>query len=95
MKVTISGYIVAQQYSWEKSPSFTFYGFKPDGINETIAVQPHSFEVDIPDSFDIRPGLVQNLEAEKQKLRAEFAKSVTDIDRRISELTAIGCEVAS
>lgn len=95
MKVTISGYIVAQQYSWEKSPSFTFMGFDPEGMKDTTKIQPHSFEVDIPDDFDIRIGLVQNLEAEKQKLRAEFAKSVTDIDRRISELTAIGCEVAS
>jgi len=95
MKVTIDGYIVAQQYSWEKSPSFTFFSFKPDGSDHFVAVQPHSFEVDVPDTFDIRSGLVQNLEAEKQRLRAEFAKSVTDIDRRISELTAIGCEVAS
>lgn len=95
MKVTIDGYIVAQQHSWEKSPSFKFFSFKPDSSDHFVAVQPHSFEVDVPDTFDIRSGLVQNLEAEKQRLRAEFAKSVTDIDRRISELTAIGCEVAS
>jgi len=94
MKVTITGYIVATQYSWESKPSFTFQWYEPKQ-KDTVVVCPHSFEVDVPDNFDMRPGLVANLERERQKLREEFGLRIVEIEKQISELTAIGCEVQS
>jgi len=92
MKVTIKGYIAAQRHDWQAEPSFHFFGFPPDHSKSLVVVRSHDLEIDVPDDFDIRLGLVANLEAEKQKLRADFAKSVADIERRISELQAIGYE---
>lgn len=94
MKTTITGYIVATQYPWESKPSFTFQWYEPKQ-EDTVVVRAHSFEVDVPDNFDMRPGLVANLERERQKLREEFGLRIVEIEKQISELTAIGCEVQS
>ena len=93
MKTTITGYIVATQYSWESKPSFTFQWYEPKQ-KDTVIVCPHSFDFDVPDNFDIRPGMVTNLERERQKVRADFQARITEIEKEISKLTAIGCEVA-
>ena len=94
MKVTITGYIVATQYSWESKPSFTFQWYEPKQ-KDTVVVCPHSFDFEVPDNFDIRIGMVANLERERQKLREELGMRITEIEKQISELTAIGCEVQS
>jgi hypothetical protein len=57
-------------------------------------VGPVEVEVEVPDDFDARPAKIAALEAEKQKLRAAFAARVTEIEREISQLQAITCEVA-
>ena len=44
---------------------------------------------DIPDDFDPRPGFVEQLKQEKEKLRAEFSKRVMEIDEKINSLLAI------
>ena len=94
MKTTITGYIVATQYSWESKPSFTFQWYEPKQ-KDTVVVCPHSFDFEVPDNFDIRIGMVANLERERQKLREELGMRITEIEKQISELTAIGCEVQS
>ena len=94
MKTTITGYIVATQYRWESKPSFTFQWYEPKQ-KDTVVVCPHSFDFDVPDNFDIRIGMVANLERERQKLREEFGLRIVEIEKQISELTAIGCEVQS
>ena len=94
MKTTITGSTVATQYSWESKPSSTFQWYEPRQ-KDTVIVCPHSFDFDVPDNFDIRPGMVTNLERERQKLREEFGLRIVEIEKQISELTAIGCEVQS
>ena len=46
-------------------------------------------EVEVPDDYDPRAQQVAALEKQKQKVMADYQKSVTDINRRISELQAI------
>ena len=94
MKVTITGHIFAKQYSYEKTPDFTFFAFEPTLSSGYVKVMDHVIDVEIPDTFDMRAGQVAILEEQRRQLRADFAKSITDIERKISELTAIGCEVA-
>ena len=95
MKVAINGHIFARKYTFSETPEFTFFTFTPSMGSEYVHVQDHVIDVDIPDSFDIRAGKVAILEEQRRQLGADFAKSITDIERRISELTAIGCEVQS
>lgn len=87
-KHTINGYITYQKYEWEDEPrvGFSMYDHN-DGM--TVAVKKHYFNVEIPDNFDPRPAQVAALEAEKQKIRADFAKSIADIEDRISKLLCI------
>jgi hypothetical protein len=90
MKVTIKGYVTCTQYAWDNKPTFSFYGFDPTTYDKsTVKVMEHEFEVEVPDNFDPRPGQVAALKAQKEEVRAEFAKKVKEIDDKISSLLAI------
>ena len=89
MKITIDGWICAQQYQWDTEPTFTFFGFKPNDDSSWHAVAPHSVEFELPDDFDIRSFKINALLSEKDKARADFAKRVEAIDKQISELQAL------
>jgi hypothetical protein len=91
MKVTIKGFVVAQQHSWEEKPSFTFLGFNPveHNMDYYTIVCAQSFEIDVPDDFDPRPQQIAALEKQKQDLRAKFSMAVKELDDRINSLLAI------
>lgn len=86
MKVTIDGFI---SYS-PHNDSFWFHPIDMDAYGY-ITVQPHKFDVEIPDDFDPRAKQIDGLKAEKLKLMADFQKRCTEIEAKISELTAIEC----
>lgn len=90
MKVQIKGYIVYEQ-PWSKDQhGFRLCASDPTGvIDGWTLVREQMFEVEVPDNFDPRPQMVKALEAEKEKARAEFAKRVLEIDKRINELLAL------
>lgn len=94
MKTTITGFISYKAASYPGDSEFYFHlcGMSEYGYT---TVMPHSFEVEIPDSFDPRVEQVKALQAEKIKLMADFKARRTQIERKISELTAITCEVAA
>jgi hypothetical protein len=92
MQVTITGFICARQYNWDLSPSFEFLCYDPSAAgfdSNAVVIQPHSMTVEIPDNFDIRPGMVDKLRQERDKVSADFAKRVKEIDDRINSLLAI------
>jgi len=94
MKRTITGYITAKPIKYGKDKgqfevSFSTYKPSPTYSPDVVAICEHSFEVDVPDSFDPRPGLVANLEEHKRQVRAEFAAKVKEIDEQIQSLLAI------
>jgi hypothetical protein len=90
MKVTIKGYVTCQQYDWDDQPKYSFYSFDPTSYDSsTVKVMEHEFEVEVPDNFDLRPGKVAALKAKKEKLQADFANKVKEIDDKISSLLAI------
>lgn len=101
MKATIKGFIYARgtrHFNVETSkmvdgPEYSFY--TSDNLHESehfrdyALVSPHEIIADVPDSFDPRQQIVKNLEAEKRRLKAEFGKRVTEIDRQIQTYMAI------
>lgn len=94
MKQTITGYVYWQQNKYMKEPLYIFERYDmrtwgADSQDGRVYIGEHSFEYDVPDDFDPRPGLIAGLEADKQKARAEFAAKVAEIDRRISQLLAL------
>lgn len=69
--------------------SFSPYKPSEEYSPNTVVVREHEFEVEVPDDFDPRAGLVANLEEQKKRVQAEFARAVRDIDQRIQSLLAI------
>ncbi len=91
MKHLIRGYIVCKKSPWDTVAEYSFQTFDvhPEYQGDTVVVREHSFEVDVPDDFDPRPGMIEQLREKEAKARADFQKTITDIHRQISELQAI------
>ena len=60
-----------------------------DDTEDRTYVGPQEIEIDVPDDYDPRAQLVAALEALKQKVMADYHKSVTEINDRISKLLAL------
>lgn len=95
MKVQIKGFIFAgTDYHGELVYSFADYD-RSQFDNGLVKVREHTFEADVPDEFDPRPGMIANLKREKQRVLAECAAQVTELDGRIQSLQAIENGAAS
>lgn len=96
MKVMIHAFICAEtgdEWNSEKLcfENATRYKAWPCDVSgqEKVLLCEHDFEIDVPNEFDVRAGLVVNLEEEKRKAAAEYQKRVTEIDAQIQSLLAI------
>lgn len=98
MQVKIKAHINAQCVeAWDESSNTYVKGTKfmlfpydmSDVGTDYVYVGEQEVAVDIPDGFDIRSGLLENLEAEKKKAAAEYQKRVTEINAQIQSLLAI------
>ena len=89
MKVKITAHVHYNKYSWDEEGSFEVFPFKfPDDDHRTY-VGEQEIEVDVPDNYDPRAQQIAALEKHKQKVMADFQKSVDDINDRISKLQAL------
>jgi hypothetical protein len=89
MKVSIKGYVTYSDPIWAEEPAYSFYTFDPSEYSNLVIVMQHTFEVEIPDDFDPRPGQIAALKAQKERVQAEFSKRVMDIDTQINSLLAL------
>lgn len=92
--ISIPGYIVYRTNSWwSDNERFAFSMFDPrqehTADKTKVFVQEHTLEVEVPEDFDPRPQMVAKLVAEKQRINAEFAKRITDLDAQINSLLAL------
>ena len=100
MKATINGHVYWHHTKYMAEPEIVFErydrrGWDAESQDGHVHIAEHSFEFDVPDNFDPRPGLIAGLEAQKQMIRAEFAAKVLEIDKQISQLLAIENAVAA
>lgn len=90
MNIRIDGFITYEKSPWDEKPRYSFYSFDPTKYNtDIVIVMEHSFYVEVPNSFDPRPGQVAALEAKKKQIEAEFAAKVKQINDQINSLLAI------
>lgn len=104
MKVMIKGFIYAKgtrrfdvkTSRYIEGPEYSFWEsgdlHKSEHFRDYALVGPHEIIAEIPDSFDPRQQLAENLRAEKRRLQAEFNKRVTEINAQIQNLLAISCD---
>jgi hypothetical protein len=89
MKVKVTAHIHHSQYSWEAQGGFSVYSFKLDDTEFRTYVGEQEIEIEVPDDYDPRAQKIAALEKHKQKVMADYHKTVTEINDRISKLQAL------
>jgi len=64
------------------------FAYPVDSENYTF-VREQEIEMDVPENYDPRVQQITALEAQKVKAMADYQKSVTEINDRISKLQAL------
>ena len=89
MKILTTIHVHYQKHSWETEGKFIVFYVQLDDTEDRTYVGPQEIEIEVPDSYDPRAQQVAALEALKQKVMADYQKSVTEINDRISKLMAL------
>ena len=89
MKIKTTVHIHYQKYTWEDNGKYQVYSFQMSDADHLTYVGEQEVEIDVPDNYDPRPQQIAALQALQQTAAANYQKTVTDIQRRISELQAI------
>jgi hypothetical protein len=89
MKVKTALYVYHSQYPWQDQPEFRAFNYKIDDTVHLTLVGEQEVELHIPDEYDPRAQKIAALEKQKQKIMADYQKSVTEINDRISNLQAL------
>ena len=87
MKTTVHIHYV--KYSWETKGKFELFSYQLDDAEYRTYICSQEVEIDVPADYDPRAQQIAVLEKQKQKVMADFQKSVDDINERISKLQAL------
>jgi len=89
MKVKTTVHIFYNQFSWQNEGDYTVYSCKLEDNESRTYVGEQEIEIEVPDDYDPRAQKIAALERYKQKVMADYQKTVTEINERISNLQAI------
>ena len=89
MKIKTTVHIHFTQYSWENEGSYTVHSIKLDDTEHRTYVGEQEIEIEVPEDYDPRAQKIAALEKYKKKVMADYQKTVTEINDRISKLQAI------
>ena len=89
MKVKATVHIHYNQYSWEGKGDYTVFSCKLDDTESRTYVGQQEIEIEVPDDYDPRAQKIAALEKHKQKVMADYQKTLMEINDRISKLQAI------
>jgi len=89
MKIKTTVHIHYNQFSWQESGEYTVYSCKLDDTEHRTYVGDQEIEIEVPDDYDPRAQKIAALEKHKQKVMADFQKTMMEINERISNLQAI------
>ena len=89
MKIKTIIHIYHTQYSWDESGIYEVLSFKTANTEHRTYVGEQEIEIELPDNYDPRAQKIEALQAHKLKVMADYQKTVTEINARISKLQAI------
>ena len=89
MKIKTTVHIYFNQYSWENKGDYTVFSCIFDDTESRTYVGEQEIEIDVPDDYDPRAQKIVALEKQKQKVMADYQKTVAEINNRISNLQAL------
>lgn len=89
MKVSIPGFIHLATYPSARDDAYGFAEVDIGGGTDYLTICAHTLEFEVPEGMDPRSLRLKSLQEEKIKLLAAFQNRVTEIERKISELTCL------
>jgi hypothetical protein len=89
MKIKTTIHIFQSQYPWDDVQKYDIFSVKLDDSEHRAYIGEQEIEIDVPDNFDPREKQIAALKKQKQKVMADYQKTVTDINVRINNLKAI------
>ena len=89
MKIKVTAHIHYNKDVWDEKGRFEVFTFKFDDCDYRTYVCEQEIEIEVPDNYDPRAQQIEALEKQKQKVMADYQKTVTDINNRINNLKAI------
>ena len=89
MKVKNTVHIHYQKYAWEEVGQYQVCFIRMDDDEHRTYVGEQEIEIDVPDNYDPRAQKIAALEKQKQKIMADYHKTMMEINNRISNLQAI------
>jgi hypothetical protein len=89
MKIKTTVHIHYSQYSWDETGTFAVYPFKMKDSEHSTYVCEQEIEIEVPDDYDPRAQKIAALEQHKQKVMADYHKTMMEINERISNLQAL------
>lgn len=90
MKIKIKVFVHFTKYtSAVKGGEYEVFPIKLDDSSYRSFVNEQEIEIEVEEGYDPRAQQIAALEAQKQKIMADYQKSVTEINDRISKLLAL------
>lgn len=89
MKIKTTIHIYFSKFSWEKQGEYLVLYTKIEDSGHMTYVNSQEIEINVPDNYDPRAQQIVGLEKQKQKVMADYQKTVTEINDRISKLQAL------
>ena len=89
MKIKTTAHILYCKYSFEEKGQYLVFYAKVNDDEDRTYVGEQEIEIEVPDNYDPRAQQIAALEKEKQKVMADYQKTVTEINERISKLQAL------
>ena len=89
MKVKTTVHIHYFKFDWDAEGKFEVLSFKADDDNYRTYIGQQEIEIEVPDDYDPRAQQIVALEKQKQKVMADYQKTVTGINDRINKLQAL------
>jgi hypothetical protein len=89
MKVKTTIHIHYAKYLWEENGTYVVFSHKLDDDDHRTYIGEQEIEIEVPEDYDPRAQKIAVLEKKKQKIMADYHKTVMEINERISNLQAI------
>jgi hypothetical protein len=89
MKIKTTIHIHYSHYSWDEKGEYILFSHKMDDCEHRTYVCEQEIEIEVPDDYDPRAQKIAALEKHKQKVMADYHKTMMEINERISNLQAI------
>jgi hypothetical protein len=89
MKIKTIVHVYYSKFANDYKGGFQVLCFKAPDDDYRVWVSEQDVEIEVPENFDPRQSEVAALEARKIKAMADYQKTVTEINDRISKLQAL------